>query len=41
MPIMEHFGIPGTLCASFAFYSTEEAVDRLVAAIKKAATMLG
>ena len=41
MPIMEHFGIPGTLRASFAFYNTEEEVDRLVAAIKKAVMMLG
>lgn len=41
MPIMEHFGIPGTLRASFAFYNTEAEIDRLVAAVKKAATMLG
>lgn len=40
MPIMEHFGIPGTLRASFAFYNTEEEIDRLVAAVKKAAMML-
>ncbi len=41
MPIMEHFGIPGTLRASFAFYNTEEEIDRLVAAVKKAVMMLG
>ncbi len=40
MPIMEHFGIPGTLRASFAFYNTEEEIDRLVAAVKKAIIML-
>jgi cysteine desulfurase/selenocysteine lyase len=40
MPIMEHFGIPGTLRASFAFYNTEEEIDRLVAALKKAVMML-
>lgn len=40
MPIMEHFGIPGTLRASFAFYNTEEEIDRLVAAVKRAAMML-
>lgn len=40
MPIMEHFGIPGTLRASFAFYNTEEEIDRLVAAVKKAVMML-
>ena len=40
MPIMEHFGIPGTLRASFAFYNTEEEIDWLVAAVKKAVMML-
>lgn len=40
MPIMEHFGIPGTLRASFAFYNTEEEIDRLIAAVKKAIIML-
>ena len=40
MPIMEHFDIPGTLRASFAFYNTEEEIDRLVAAVKKAVMML-
>ena len=40
MPIMEHFGIPGTLRASFAFYNTEEEIDRLVTAVKKAVMML-
>ena len=40
MPIMEHFSIPGTLRASFAFYNTEEEIDRLVAAVKKAVMML-
>ena len=40
MPIMEHFSIPGTVRASFAFYNTEEEIDRLVAAVKKAVMML-
>lgn len=39
-PIMEHFGISGTLRASFAFYNTEEEIDRLVKAVEKAKKML-
>ncbi len=39
-PIMDHFGIPGTARASFAFYNTKEDVDRLVQAVEKAVKML-
>ncbi|MBQ0116410.1 MAG: cysteine desulfurase [Flavobacterium sp.] len=39
-PIMKHFDIPGTVRASFMFYNTKEEIDILVAAIKKAITML-
>ena len=39
-PIMSHFCIPGTVRASFAFYNTIEEIDALVAAVKKAKTML-
>jgi cysteine desulfurase / selenocysteine lyase len=39
-PIMEQFGIPGTVRASFSFYNTFEEVDRLFAAIEKAKTFL-
>src|SRR6218665_421096 len=39
-PIMEFFGIPGTVRASFAFYNTKEEIDALVTAVKKAKTML-
>lgn len=39
-PIMNFFGIPGTIRASFAFYNTEEEIDRLVEAVRKAQTML-
>jgi len=39
-PIMDHFGIPGTARASFAFYNTFEDIDRLVEAVKKAVAML-
>ena len=40
-PVMTHYGIPGTIRASFAFYNTKEEIDRMVAAVKKAVTMLG
>ena len=39
-PLMDRFGIPGTVRASFAFYNTEEDIDRLVAATERAVTML-
>jgi cysteine desulfurase/selenocysteine lyase len=39
-PLMERFGIPGTVRASFAFYNTREDVDRLVAATTRAVKML-
>ena len=39
-PIMDQFGIPGTVRASFSFYNTFEEVDRLFAAIEKAKTFL-
>lgn len=39
-PIMDHFGISGTLRASFAFYNTKEEIDRLVKAVEKAKMML-
>ncbi|MCC5916543.1 MAG: cysteine desulfurase [Cryomorphaceae bacterium] len=39
-PIMDFFGIPGTVRASFAFYNTREDVDAMMAAIKKSVQML-
>ncbi len=39
-PIMDFFGIPGTIRASFALYSTKEEVDILIAATKKAVDLL-
>lgn len=39
-PIMDRFGIPGTVRASFAFYNTKEEIDILVAAVKRAQMML-
>ena len=34
-PLMERFGIPGTIRASFAFYNTKEEIDRFINAIFK------
>ena len=39
-PIMDFFGIPGTVRASFSFYNTREEIDTLVAAVKRAQIML-
>ncbi len=39
-PIMQHFGITGTVRASFALYNTFEEVDRLVDGIIRAKKML-
>ena len=39
-PLMDFFGIPGTARASFALYNSPDDVDKLVAGVKKAATML-
>jgi len=39
-PIMDFYGIPGTVRASFAFYNTKEEIDVLVTAVKKAKVML-
>lgn len=40
-PLMDHFGIPGTMRASFAFYNTKEEIDRLVEGLKKVKQMFG
>lgn len=39
MPIMDYLGIPGTARASLALYNNRDDVDRLVAALEKAATI--
>ena len=39
-PVMQHFQIPGTVRASFALYNSQEEVDQLVEAVKKAKMML-
>lgn len=39
-PLMDHYQIPGTVRASFAFYNTIEEIDRLCSALRKAASLL-
>ncbi len=39
-PIMDHFGIPGTVRASFALYNTKEEIDSLYEAVVRAKMML-
>lgn len=39
-PLMDRFGIPGTVRASFAFYNTREEVNHLAEALKRVGTML-
>ncbi len=40
-PVVDHFGIDGTVRASFAFYNTFEEVDRLIEGVKKVKEMFG
>jgi len=39
-PLMDKFGIPGTVRASFAVYNTEEEIYKMDAAVKRAVKML-
>ncbi|QJB36020.1 cysteine desulfurase [Chitinophaga oryzae] len=39
-PLMDEFKIPGTVRASLTFYNTKEDIDKLVAGIKRAVSML-
>jgi cysteine desulfurase/selenocysteine lyase len=39
-PLMDRFGIPGTVRASFAFYNTKDEVDTFITALKNAITIL-
>lgn len=39
-PIMDQFGIPGTIRVSFGIYNTREEVDKMIDALKKAIEML-
>lgn len=36
MPVMQHFGLPGTARASLGLYNNSDDVDRLIAALEKA-----
>ena len=38
-PLMDRFGIPGTVRASFSFYNTKHEIDALVAGIERVRTM--
>ena len=40
-PVMDRFGIPGTIRASFAMYNTKEEIDQLVEAIHQVKKMFG
>jgi len=40
MPLMERFGIPGTVRASFSFYNTFDEVDRLIEGLDKVRSFL-
>ena len=40
-PLIDHFGIPGTVRASFAMYNTQEEADILIAGIKRVVKMFG
>lgn len=41
MPVMEHFGVPGTARASLGLYNNREDVDHLVAALQTARKIFG
>jgi len=38
-PLIDHYGIPGTVRASFAFYNTADEIDRLAEAVRRVKTM--
>ncbi len=39
-PVMQHYGISGTVRASFALYNTKEEIDRLMEGIKKVQSLM-
>ncbi len=39
-PLMDFFGIPGTVRASFAFYNTKEEIDAFITAVDKSISSL-
>ena len=38
-PVMDRFGVPGVVRASFALYNTKDEIDTLVAGIKRVSQM--
>jgi cysteine desulfurase/selenocysteine lyase len=40
-PVMQHFGIEGTIRASLALYNTPDEINALITAVKKVKTMFG
>ena len=38
-PIMDYYGIEGTVRASFAFYNTKEEVDKLIEGVNRVVSM--
>ncbi len=40
-PLMDRYGIPGTVRASFGLYNTKEEIDALVAGVQRVAQMFG
>jgi cysteine desulfurase/selenocysteine lyase len=40
-PVMQHYGITGTVRASFAFYNTKEEIDKLHEGLLKVVEMFG
>ena len=39
-PLMQHFGVPATCRASFAFYNTHAEIEAFVAALRKVRKLL-
>ncbi|MGL5894432.1 MAG: aminotransferase class V-fold PLP-dependent enzyme [Bacteroidales bacterium] len=39
-PLMQHFGIEGTVRASFSFYNTKSEIDKFIEALKRVVTIL-
>ena len=39
-PVMDFYGISGTVRASFAFYNTKEEIDVMIKGVKRAVNML-
>lgn len=39
-PVMDRFGIPGTVRASFAFYNTKEDIDTFIHAVDRSLNLL-